>query len=172
VCGKRFSVDKKYKNYFLTDFCWFCSPECVYQYIENRCEILDPMKVRKGTMERPAAYDVDKLDMCFRSKFEGVFALWATYQGLTWDYECVAIPHEKERWYNPDFLIDKKVMVEIKGKWLGAGKKKLIQAKNSGHEIILIPYYMEPMFRKVTEKLQRRERNGKRYFNGSPSKND
>lgn len=159
VCGKRFSVSNEYRNYFLEGFSWFCSTDCLYDAIIYISDTSESLKLRKSSLDSsPSACYIDGLDMCFRSKFEGLFALWATYREFaSWYYECVAIPYKADRWYNPDFIINGKVMIETKGKWSGAGKKKIIQAKNDGYDIILVPYYMEPMLKKDVAKMRRKE---------------
>jgi hypothetical protein len=77
-----------------------------------------------------------------RSKFETNVAAWLTEKGVAFEYEeetfeyyvpvrggrCIHCNHtttEKSHWYTPDFFLDNGVIIEAKGKFAQADRRKV-----------------------------------------------
>lgn len=132
-CGAGFFADRKRVG-IVESVEQFCSVKCLLSFLEAKKDPDRTTFVLKNTfpIHVQDGYEVysRKLDLWFRSKFELSVASFFTFCGIPWSYECRGVPFAgRGSFYVPDFLLaDYGFLVEVKGRWIGSGRKKFLRA--------------------------------------------
>ena len=84
-----------------------------------------------------------------RSGLEQVVALQLKKAGISYGYETVVIPWEisETRRYTPDFLLPNGIIIETKGRWVTADRKKLRHIREQHPDIDLRIVFSAPRAR-------------------------
>ncbi len=91
--------------------------------------------------------------MFFRSQFEVEVAKFLTARKIKWEYEKWTLDLGDQK-YTPDFYLpEKALMLEVKGRWLGGGKKKFRKAIKKGYPLLLIPEHIIKDIRKCVSSI-------------------
>ena len=102
----------------------------------------------KATLPQTGEVWDDCHQMFFRSWFEVDVAKFLTACKIKWEYEKWTLDLGDQK-YTPDFYLPgKALMLEVKGRWLGGGKKKFRKAIKKGYPLLLIPEHIIKDIRK------------------------
>lgn len=109
-----------------------CSGECFIELCQGHRKVNVPIRGKDFPSELKHAD--------YRSEMEAEFAEWLEGTGVPWEYEPYSFEVNNGRdWYVPDFLIDRRVFIEVKGLWEPGAKKKLFDFHyRNPHPIYLV----------------------------------
>lgn len=149
-CGKGIKIPLKTARKLLIEEAeQFCSASCLLSYIkEFDARSANYLPLRSAVLPQTGEVWDDHHQMFFRSQFEVDVAKFLTEAKIVWEYEKHTLILGNQR-YTPDFyLTDKALMLEVKGRWLGGGKKKFRKAVKKGYPLLLIPEHIIKDIRK------------------------
>lgn len=150
VCMHEIFFSKRERNSVLYENTLFCSSNCFLVYLKENSKINIseyPDVFKPATISYPDQEWSEILNKFFRSKYEVIVAEWLFFHGINTVYEEITIDFMDGSTYTPDFYLpDLGYFIEVKGSWLGSGKKKLKRAINLGIQIELLPYYLKNSF--------------------------
>ena len=69
--------------------------------------------------------------MAFRSRLEEKVADLLVELGVKYEYECSKVPYTISHMYCPDFVLPNGVILECKGYWDSADRKKIKSVKEN-----------------------------------------
>lgn len=135
----------------------FCSASCLLSYIKGfegkpHASWVSDSSAAKLPLEGKDVWDED-YRMFFRSKYEIDVARFLTLSKIEWKYEAYTL------WmgimqYTPDFYLPLSgFMLEVKGRWLGSGKKKFRKAIKKGYPLLLISEHIIKDIRKCVSSM-------------------
>ena len=87
----------------------------------------------------------------FRSELEKRVADLLTELGVTYDYESVKFAYQIQHLYNPDFILPNGVILECKGYWDSADRRKIKNVKEQNPDIDLRMVFQSP-FNTISKK--------------------
>ena len=98
-------------------------------------------------MTRPKKKKTSK----FRSQLEERVADLLTELGITHDYETTKIAYEIQHLYCPDFILPNGIVLECKGYWDSADRRKIKSVKEQNPDIDLRMVFQSP-FNTISKK--------------------
>ena len=98
-------------------------------------------------MTRPPKTKTSK----FRSQLEKRVADLLTELGVTYEYETTKIAYEIQHNYSPDFILPNGVVLECKGYWDAADRRKIKSVKEQNPDIDLRMVFQAP-FNTISKK--------------------
>jgi hypothetical protein len=131
-------------------FPFYCSKDCVKAAIHEAINtppatlLICPPKV----VQADRTCWSDSLQTAFASKFEVHVAQWLTGEGFSWQYEPFGITIGEHGVWTVDFFVERKVLVEVKGRW-GAGqvaKVDRFRKQYPDQPLIFIPWAIHEQF--------------------------
>ena len=87
----------------------------------------------------------------FRSQLEERVADLLTELGITYDYETTKIAYEIQHLYCPDFILPNGIVLECKGYWDSADRRKIKSVKEQNPDIDLRMVFQSP-FNTISKK--------------------
>lgn len=133
VCAKDY--DAPFRGWYDRFVPWACSSRCFIRMVrEATVEGLNP-KNDPRVVRYHSPYGID-----LRSKLEQEFRqwLWERREILCYDYEPYSFTLSNKKRYVPDFWLQGRVFVEVKGLWVGEGKKKFLMMQDEFYGIPLV----------------------------------
>jgi len=120
----------------------FCSGECFKKLLETYKDNLCLPPVSQILIDTPMIQVHTMQVQTLRSSYERIFAEWADKNNIKYKYEPYVVFLKKGMSYIPDFVIDDRIFIEIKGRWLGTSKTKFRTfRKKVNYPIILLDRY-------------------------------
>ena len=149
VCGNEFRIEDPRNQVFDWNI-QLCSVNCFIGYVMSRPnsgivrDTTNQVKILSLASEK-----WDEVTKSFyRSEYEILIARSLLRMGEDFLYEKLTITIGNDN-YTPDFYLTRPdLFLEVKGVWSNGSKKKLTQAVRYGYPILLLPWYMEKLFRK------------------------
>lgn len=80
----------------------------------------------------------------YRSRLEERVARWLTLNGHSFEYETKAVLYELECTYKPDFILPNGVILEAKGWWPPADRRKILAVVRQNPDIDLRMVFQSP----------------------------
>ena len=87
----------------------------------------------------------------FRSGLEEQVAKLLDGLGVTYDYESERVPYTIQHHYTPDFVLPNHVLLETKGYWDAADRRKVLAVKKDNPYLDLRMVFQSP-FNKISKK--------------------
>lgn len=82
--------------------------------------------------------------MAFRSRLEEKVADLLVELGVKYEYECSKVPYTISHMYCPDFVLPNGVILECKGYWDSADRKKIKSVKEQNPDLDLRMIFQAP----------------------------
>ncbi len=153
-CGKGIKIPLKTARKLLIEEAeQFCSASCLLSYIKSFKEVSRVFSLYEATLPQTGEVWDGHHQMFFRSQFEVEVAKFLTARKVKWEYEKWTLNLGDQK-YTPDFYLpEKALMLEVKGRWLGGGKKKFRKAIKKGYPLLLIPEHIIKDIRKCVSSI-------------------
>jgi predicted nuclease of restriction endonuclease-like RecB superfamily len=162
-CGVEIALTSSQRRYLPREVPILHDLGCFRAYVESRpvgqaSDEIFPNRVEEGgaEMEPGACFSV-RLGRYFRSWFEANAAeVMVQSWGWTLEYEAWCVRLGRGRLYIPDFLVLRnQVFLEIKGCWMGAGRKKFLAAfeRLGPDRLVLVPTHLAGQFEAASKIL-------------------
>ena len=87
----------------------------------------------------------------FRSGLEEQVAKLLEGLGITYEYESKRVPYTIQHHYSPDFILPNHVLLETKGYWDAADRRKILAVKKDNPLLDLRMVFQSP-FNKINKK--------------------
>ena len=87
----------------------------------------------------------------FRSKLEGRVAELLEALKIDYEYESTKVPYVIQHHYCPDFLLPNNVLLETKGYWDPADRRKILAVKKDNPDLDLRMVFQAP-YNKISKK--------------------
>jgi len=87
----------------------------------------------------------------FRSKLEERVAELLDVLHITYEYESTRVPYTIQHHYCPDFILPNHVLLETKGYWDAADRRKILAVKKDNPDLDLRMVFQSP-FNKISKK--------------------
>tara|TARA_Y100001963_G_scaffold25219_1_gene34205 strand:- start:292 stop:657 length:366 start_codon:yes stop_codon:yes gene_type:complete len=87
----------------------------------------------------------------YRSGLEEQVAKLLDGLGVTYEYESTRVPYTIQHHYSPDFILPNHVLLETKGYWDAADRRKIKAVKKDNPELDLRMVFQSP-FNKISKK--------------------
>lgn len=122
VCAKQYSTE--YRNWYDRYIPWVCSSHCFVRLVREAYVPLDDRLENDPRVKR----FFSPVDTHMRSEYERTFRQWAweRREVIEAEYEQYSFTLPDKSRYVPDFLLNRRVFVEVKGLWNSEGKKKFL----------------------------------------------
>lgn len=151
-CGAGFELGHK-KMVSIDGVEQFCTVSCLLYFLTNNKnpEQIDRIagKCIKAPLQNTSGVYDRRTGIWFRSGYELVVANFFSHYGIPWVYESriVTFPGEVP-YYLPDFLLPKHgYFVEVKGRWTGKGRRKVVKAAKIFPFILIQDYLVKDIKR-------------------------
>lgn len=111
-----------------------CSDLCFYFFIKfNKTFVIDKKDER--------ILDFKDRSNTYRSSYEEKLGRFLNVKDIDFKYEPFSFVLSNKTRYVPDFIIDNRIIVEVKGTWYAQGKKKIkLFSKEFNYPIYLADY--------------------------------
>ena len=93
----------------------------------------------------------EKKSIAFRSQLEESVADLLVELGVDYEYESCKVPYTIQHHYYPDFKLPNNVLLETKGYWDSADRRKILAVKKANPDLDLRMVFQSP-YNKISKK--------------------
>lgn len=133
ICKEKYSTE--YRNWYDRYVPWTCTSRCFHRFLMETVE----------SIVTPAIEDDRRITRFFspvsthlRSGYEREFRSWLEREKIPFEYEPYSFTLSNKKRYVPDFLVNERYFVEVKGLWNSESKKKFLMMTKEFYDLPIV----------------------------------